>query len=588
MHEDIPILNFLVPKEFTHENGKLTGVAVREGEGRIRRQGPPQAGADRRAGPALRLRRRAGRGRPGERVPLDRARHRHRVRQVGHAEGRSEDHGLDQPEGVLRRRRGVRPEEHHLGGGARPRRRAVDRQDAAPARTSPSGRCPTCRSSARRWASTSGATTTTFRTTSATACRIATRSSRCATSRPRSNSATTSSSRSRKRTAASTAMCRRCSRRSSASSATPASTSARWTASPSRENGEEADLRTRLQARRPTTSTQDLYVANGLKTGRVMVKDEDVCLHCGLCAERCPTGAWDMQKYLIDMTHAGRPMPSPKPDQQRKRLRRPVRQRQRLRLGQRQRAVRALDPAHGRAGLAAQHLPVQHPGPADLVRGARHRGRPSRRARRRRPDGGDEPADLRQGRRLDRARRLSVLRFHQAAAGVEIPRRHHRHRRAADRNLQHGIHRSAPAPAVQEHHLCRRAVGAARHGRAGDREAARRAVQGQGKAARRPTSTRCISAATGRWPISTCPIGLRVQHADKVGDRIFIEGNRAAALGAVYGGATVCAWYPITPSSSLADAFTSYCKRLRARSRDQEGQIRHRAGARTNSPRSAW
>src|SRR5690242_404798 len=69
-------------------------------------------------------------------------------------------------------------------------------------------------------------------------------------------------------------------------------------------NGEEADLRTRLQA--PSTNlTQDLYVAEGLKTGRVMVKDEDVCLHCGLCAERCPTGAWDMQKYLIDMTHAG-------------------------------------------------------------------------------------------------------------------------------------------------------------------------------------------------------------------------------------------------------------------------------------------
>jgi ferredoxin len=69
------------------------------------------------------------------------------------------------------------------------------------------------------------------------------------------------------------------------------------------ENGEEADLRTRLSA--PAKNlTQDLYVANDLKTGRVMVKDEDVCLHCGLCAERCPTGAWDMKKYLIDMTHA--------------------------------------------------------------------------------------------------------------------------------------------------------------------------------------------------------------------------------------------------------------------------------------------
>ncbi len=68
-------------------------------------------------------------------------------------------------------------------------------------------------------------------------------------------------------------------------------------------NGDEAELRTRLKA--PSKNlTQDLYVADGLKTGRVMVKDEDVCLHCGLCAERCPTGAWDMQKYLIDMTHA--------------------------------------------------------------------------------------------------------------------------------------------------------------------------------------------------------------------------------------------------------------------------------------------
>jgi len=60
-----------------------------------------------------------------------------------------------------------------------------------------------------------------------------------------------------------------------------------------------------------------------------------------------------------------------------------------------------------------------------------------------------------------------------------------------------------------------------------------------------------------------CPIGLRLKATDKVGDRIFIEGNSAAALGAIYGGATVCAWYPITPSSSLADAFTGYCRRLR-------------------------
>jgi 2-oxoglutarate/2-oxoacid ferredoxin oxidoreductase subunit alpha len=67
------------------------------------------------------------------------------------------------------------------------------------------------------------------------------------------------------------------------------------------------------------------------------------------------------------------------------------------------------------------------------------------------------------------------------------------------------------------------------------------------------------------WALANleCPIGLTLRRANTVGDRIFIEGNAAAALGAVYGGATVCAWYPITPSSSLAEAFTRYCNRYR-------------------------
>jgi NAD-dependent dihydropyrimidine dehydrogenase PreA subunit len=67
---------------------------------------------------------------------------------------------------------------------------------------------------------------------------------------------------------------------------------------------DEADLRTRLKA--PSTNLdQPLYVSGSLPTGRVMVKDEDVCLHCGLCAERCPTGAWDMQRFTLEMTQAG-------------------------------------------------------------------------------------------------------------------------------------------------------------------------------------------------------------------------------------------------------------------------------------------
>ncbi len=70
------------------------------------------------------------------------------------------------------------------------------------------------------------------------------------------------------------------------------------------EDGAEVELRTRLMA--PAHElTQDIYVSHGLKTGRIMAKDENVCLHCGLCAERCPTGAWDMQKFLLDMAQFG-------------------------------------------------------------------------------------------------------------------------------------------------------------------------------------------------------------------------------------------------------------------------------------------
>lgn len=70
------------------------------------------------------------------------------------------------------------------------------------------------------------------------------------------------------------------------------------------DNGEEADLRQRL-IQPAENLEQPLYVSADLKTGRVMVKDEDVCLHCGLCAERCPTSAWDMEKFFYSVTKAG-------------------------------------------------------------------------------------------------------------------------------------------------------------------------------------------------------------------------------------------------------------------------------------------
>src|SRR6478672_740149 len=67
------------------------------------------------------------------------------------------------------------------------------------------------------------------------------------------------------------------------------------------------------------------------------------------------------------------------------------------------------------------------------------------------------------------------------------------------------------------------------------------------------------------WALSAhdCPIGLRLERVDKVGERIFMNGNDAAALGCVFGGATVAAWYPITPSASLAEAFSKHCRKFR-------------------------
>ena len=68
-------------------------------------------------------------------------------------------------------------------------------------------------------------------------------------------------------------------------------------------NGEESDLRSSLLAP-AENQDQDIYVSGPLNTGRVMAKNEDLCLHCGLCAERCPTNAWDMRKYLFDTAKA--------------------------------------------------------------------------------------------------------------------------------------------------------------------------------------------------------------------------------------------------------------------------------------------
>ena len=285
------------------------------------------------------MRRRPGRDRPGERLSVDRARLRHRVRRMGPAQARSSDVAVDPAEGLLRRRRRLRPEEHHLGGGARPRRGDLDRQVAAAARTSRSGRRRASTSSARRWASTSGATTTTSPSTSASRCRCRDKEDALKNIKVEvelgfdPQLAFKEAQRCLNcdvQTVFTGSLCIEC---DACVDICPMDCIT-FTA-----NGEEKRSAPPSAVRRRSISTQDIYVADGLKTGRIMAKDEDVCLHCGLCAERCPTGAWDMQKFLhrhdpARATHAIS-------NSCRQRFRRQVRQRQRLGLGQRQRAVRA-------------------------------------------------------------------------------------------------------------------------------------------------------------------------------------------------------------------------------------------------------
>ena len=155
-----------------------------------------------------------------------------------------------------------------------------------------------------RWACTSGPTRTTTTRPSGASCRMCRSRNASRSSTSKSSSASPPSRSRRKCSAASTATCRRCSRPSSASSATPASTSARWIASPSRTTARKPTCARGSRRRRRMSLRPCTYPSPLKHTGRVMVKDEDLCVHCGLCAERCPTAAWDMQKSFVQWPHA--------------------------------------------------------------------------------------------------------------------------------------------------------------------------------------------------------------------------------------------------------------------------------------------
>ena len=301
IHEGIPILDCLVPKAFLHNNGKLTGMSFEKVRAGARRQGPAPARA-RPASPSRSSNATTCWSRSARRTPSPgssatsaststngacrcstRSRCSRRCRDVffggdaafgpkniiwavaqGHAAAISIDkllHGEDVARAPRARRDAGVAEDGHPRVELRQRRHRPT--------TAPQG--------------AAGATST----------------SRCATSRSRSSSASTSPPPGRKRSAASTATCRRCSRRAvhRVRRLRRHLPDRLHHLHRQRRRGRSAHA---ADARRRCNLDQDAVRLRALKTGRVMVKDEDVCLHCGLCAERCPTGAWDMQKFLLD------------------------------------------------------------------------------------------------------------------------------------------------------------------------------------------------------------------------------------------------------------------------------------------------
>ena len=293
------------PKEFVIEDGKLVGMKFDEleyeldADGRDRRPAVVARGV-----PAVRRRR--ARDRPGERVSLDRARPwassststtcRSSTQTTFQSTRPGVFFGGDAafgPKNII----WAVEHGHQAAISIHKHCEGTSLDGAAAARREP--RRP------RRWAFTSGATTT---TTTRRRARIMPHVDLKERFKKLNIEVelgfTRRAGRAPKSSAASTATCRRCSRRSSASSATRASTSARRLPHDHAERRRRRSFEARLKAPR-SNADQPFFVSAPLKqTGRVMLKDENLCVHCGLCAERCPTGAWDMQKSTVSIPYA--------------------------------------------------------------------------------------------------------------------------------------------------------------------------------------------------------------------------------------------------------------------------------------------
>ena len=323
-------------------------------------------------------------------------------------------------------------------------------------------------------------------------------------------------------------------------------------------NAPEEELRRSLEA--PALNlTQAIYVSEPVKTGRIMAKDEDLCLHCGLCAERCPTGAWDMRKFTLEMAQAGQRMPIHAVND----------------FVIRFANVNGSGSASANLLFARSIMRMGVPIAPRNIFPSNIQGLPtwyevrvSEQGRLGARGGADmlvamNPQTFAQDIAADRPRRLSLLRFDAARSPpsalrddltvIGMPLTEICAAEYADpkqRQLYKNIVYVGALAALLDIELAvmEKLVAETFKGKERLIEANRRALH--------------IGCDEARARFD-CPLGVRVRRSAAVGDRILAEGNFAAGLGAVYGGATVCAWYPITPSTSLAEAFERNCARLR-------------------------
>jgi ferredoxin len=432
--------------------------------------------------------------------------------------------------------------------------------------SSTSGRRPSSTSSARRWASTSGATTTRSRRKSARRCRSRRWKRRSRTSSSNSKWVSIPSWPAPRPSAASTATSRRyftvktCIECDACVDICPTECIT-FTG-----NGEEDDLRGRLKAPAKNRD-QALYVSDALKTGRVMVKDENICLHCGMCAERCPTGAWDMQKFFMQCAEAGteaeKDMSAMKPIQSSNDFvikfanvngsgsasANELFARAIMRMGVPV-APRNIFPSN------IQGMPTWYEMRVSAAGWLGRRGGCDLMVAMNPQTWDRDIAEIEAGGYLfyDSTKALPRSRFRDDITVLGIP---------LTEMCNREYTRRAAAPAVQEHHVRRCADGAARHRLRRGRKADRRPVSRQGQADRRQRQCPQARLRPRQGQFLPARSACASSAADGVGDKIFINGNDACGFGAVYGGATVAAWYPITPSTSVIEAFSSYCRKYR-------------------------